>query len=74
MDTDVIGRTLLIFGAAIALAGAALLLAPRIPFIGRLPGDISIERDGFSVFFPLATMLLISIVLTIVVNVVLRLK
>lgn len=74
MDSDIIGRTLLIFGAVIALVGALVLLAPHIPFIGRLPGDISIERDGFSLFFPIATSIIISIVLTIVINLALRLK
>lgn len=74
MDTDLIGRSLLVLGGLIALVGLLFLLAPRVPFIGRLPGDISIERDGFSFFFPLATMLLVSLVLTVVLNVIVRLK
>jgi hypothetical protein len=49
-----------------------LLLAfgPSIPLIGRLPGDIRIERDNVRVFIPLGTMLLVSIVLTILFNVI----
>jgi hypothetical protein len=72
MDTDLIGRWLLILGAVVALIGLAFILLPRIPLIGRLPGDISIERDGFSFYFPLATALVISIILTIVINIVIR--
>lgn len=74
MDTDLIGRSLLVLDGLIALVGLLFLLAPRVPFIGRLPGDISIERDGFSFFFPLATMLLVSLILTVVLNVIVRLK
>lgn len=74
MDTDLIGRSLLVLGGLIALVGLLFLLAPRVPFIGRLPGDISIERDGFSFFFPLAIMLLVSLILTVVLNVIVRLK
>jgi hypothetical protein len=38
------------------------VLAPRIPFLGRLPGDITIEREGLRIYIPLATMLLVSVV------------
>lgn len=73
VDSEVIGRSLLILGAIIALLGLGVLLFSRMPFIGRLPGDISFQRDGFSFFFPLVTCILLSIVLTIVVNVAIRL-
>jgi len=64
---------LLIMGGTIALIGLILLLAPKIPLLGRLPGDIIIQREGFTCFFPLATMILVSIVLTILLNIVARL-
>jgi hypothetical protein len=73
MDTDVIGRSLLVFGALIALVGVGVLVFSRIPFLGRLPGDISFERDGFSFFFPVVACLILSVVLTIAVNVAIRL-
>ena len=73
MDADWIGRSLLILGVAIAAIGVAVLLLSRVPFIGRLPGDISFHRDGFSFFFPLATCIILSILLTIVLNVAIRL-
>jgi hypothetical protein len=63
-----IGRTLLIVGLFVAAVGMVLILAPRIPLLGKLPGDISFQRDGVTVVIPLATMLLISIILTIVLN------
>ena len=63
-----IGRTLLIVGLVVAAVGVVLILAPRIPLLGKLPGDVSFQRDGVTVVIPLATMLLISVILTIVLN------
>jgi Protein of unknown function (DUF2905) len=60
-----IGRALIAFGLLIALAGVVVLLAGRVPWIGRLPGDIHIERGNFTFYFPLATSLLLSVVLTL---------
>jgi uncharacterized protein HemY len=48
------------------LAGVVLLLVGRVPWIGRLPGDIHIQRGNFTFYFPLATSLLVSVVLTLV--------
>lgn len=56
-----------------ALIGIGVLAFSRIPFIGRLPGDISFERDGFSFLFPLVTCILLSIILTVTINVAIRL-
>lgn len=67
------GRMLLLFGLVIAFVGLILIFAPKIPLIGKLPGDIHIQRGGFSCFFPLATSILLSILLTIILNVVIRL-
>jgi len=69
-----IGRYLMIGGVVLFVVGGLVFLAAKfgLPF-GRLPGDIRIERDGFSFYFPLGSSILISIVLTIVINVVLRL-
>lgn len=72
MDTGFVGRSLLFFGLFLALIGGAILLLPRLPFIGRLPGDLSFEREGFSLYIPLATSLVISLLLTIALNVVIR--
>ncbi len=62
-----LGRMLLVLGAVIALVGLLLVVAERFPAlrIGRLPGDISVRRDGWSFYFPLGTSILISIVLSL---------
>jgi hypothetical protein len=65
-----IGKILVGFGLLIALVGVVLVLVGRVPWIGRLPGDIHIQRGGFTFYFPLATSLLLSLVLTLVLYVV----
>lgn len=64
----VLGKTLLGVAAILAVVGALLLLADRVPGlrIGRLPGDIVVERERYRFYFPLATSILLSIVLTFV--------
>ena len=49
----------------IALVGLSLLLMPKIPWLGKLPGDIYIRKEHFSFYFPLMTCLVISVVLTL---------
>ena len=61
-----IAKILIAFGLLIALAGVVLVLVGRVPWIGRLPGDIHIQRGNFTFYFPLATSLLLSVVLTLV--------
>jgi hypothetical protein len=63
-----LGRTLIALGAVVALLGVLLVVADRFPGlrIGKLPGDISIERENFRFYLPLGTSLLISIVLSLV--------
>lgn len=63
--TGQIGRLLLIVGLAIAAIGALLLLAPKVPWLGRLPGDIVFEGRRVKVYLPLATSLLLSLLLTL---------
>ncbi len=63
-----IGRYLILFGVAIIAIGAFLMLIGRFPGlkIGRLPGDIYIERDGWRFYFPLMTSILLSIILSFI--------
>ena len=68
-----IGKWLILFGVLLAIVGGAILLIGKVPWLGRLPGDIVIQRDNFSCLFPLATSLVLSLVLTVLLNVVLRL-
>ncbi len=59
-----IGRMLILLGLIIVVIGGVLLFSDRIPFIGKLPGDIRIERENFRFYFPLGTSILLSILLT----------
>jgi hypothetical protein len=69
MDSiDGLGRLLLIGGVMLAVVGLVLIVAPNIPFLGRLPGDIRIDNENVKVFVPLGTMLLLSLILTVVLN------
>ena len=61
-----IGRMLVVFGLLIAFVGLALMLVGRVPWLGRLPGDIHVQRGGWTFYFPLATSLLLSLVLTLI--------
>jgi len=63
-----LGRMLLLIGVTLVLLGGVLLLAGKVPFLGRLPGDIVIERKDFTFYFPLATSILLSIVLTLLLS------
>jgi hypothetical protein len=63
--TDV-GKLLVVFGLVIAAVGFLLILAGRVPWVGRLPGDIYVQRGNWTFYFPLATSLLISAVLTLI--------
>jgi DUF2905 family protein len=63
-----LGRSLIVFGAIAILVGLVLLVAPRIPWLGRLPGDILVRRDNFTLYFPLATGLIVSLVITLLLN------
>jgi len=58
-------KVLVLFGIVLALLGGLLLVVGRIPLLGRLPGDIVIERGNFTFYFPLATSILISVLLTL---------
>ena len=62
-----IGRLLLMGGIILAVLGVVLILAPNLPFIGR-PGDIRIDSDNVRVYLPLGTMLLVSLILTLLLN------
>ncbi len=68
-----LAKLLIVFGVIVIIIGGLLLLLGRVPFIGRLPGDITFSSGGFTCFFPLATSILLSIILTILLNVALRL-
>ena len=62
---DSFGKLLIMFGLILAAVGGVILLVGRVQFIGRLPGDIYIQRKNFTFYFPLATSILLSIILTL---------
>lgn len=66
MEIAQIGRALLVAGVLIVVVGLALTFADRVPLLGRLPGDLRFGGDRFVLYVPLATSLLLSLVLTAV--------
>ncbi len=74
MELSSLGKMIVLVGISLVIVGGLLWLLGRTGFpLGRLPGDIHIERDGFSCYVPLVTMLVLSIVLTILLNIIIRL-
>jgi hypothetical protein len=63
-----IGIILLVLGIIIATAGILVLFIDKIPYIGRLPGDINLYGKGWSFHFPIVTGIILSIILTIILN------
>ncbi|NOY45473.1 MAG: DUF2905 domain-containing protein [Deltaproteobacteria bacterium] len=61
-----LAKLLIGVGALLILAGALLLVVGKVPWLGRLPGDIVVERPGFRFYFPLGTSILLSVVLSLV--------
>jgi hypothetical protein len=60
-----LGKMLVFLGIFIILIGLLLMIGDKIPFVGRLPGDIIIRKEKFAFYFPLATCILISLILTL---------
>ena len=63
-----LGKLLIVLGSIALAAGAVLLLADRLPWLGRLPGDVVVRRGPVTFYFPLVTCLVLSVVLTILLN------
>jgi hypothetical protein len=61
-----LGKTLVIVGAATMVLGAILLISGKIPWIGRLPGDIIVQKKNFTFYFPIATSILLSLLFTLI--------
>jgi hypothetical protein len=62
---DTLGRGLVIAGVVIVVLGLALMFADKVPLVGRLPGDFTIRGDGWTVYAPIATSIVVSLVLTV---------
>jgi hypothetical protein len=76
VDLNVLGRWVLVLGIGLVVLGGVLMLFSRVPVLknlGNLPGDIRVESGNFSCFFPLTTMIILSLLLSLGLNIVLRL-
>jgi peptidoglycan biosynthesis protein MviN/MurJ (putative lipid II flippase) len=63
-----IAKFLILAGVILVLAGLAVMLVPKIPWIGRLPGDIDVKGKNFRIYFPIVTCIILSALLTILLN------
>ncbi len=59
------GKLLIVVGIVCILAGLLILYLPKTPFLGKLPGDINIEKENFKLYFPVTTSIVISIVISL---------
>ena len=73
-SVESLGKVLVGLGVLIAVIGAVLMLSPRLPWLGKLPGDISIEKEHFRLYIPLGTSILLSVVASLVLWVISHLK
>jgi len=60
------GKWLIILGLMVVAVGVIISFAPRIPWLGRLPGDILVKKENFTFYFPLATSILLSVILSLI--------
>jgi len=60
------GKILILFGTLLVILGAIFTFSGKIPYLGKLPGDIYIKKGSFSFYFPLTTCILISIILSLI--------
>ncbi|HOC45821.1 MAG: DUF2905 domain-containing protein [Syntrophorhabdaceae bacterium] len=63
------GKMLIVVGIILIVLGLAYTYGPKIPWLGKLPGDISIKKDNFAFYFPIATSIIISIILSIIFSI-----
>jgi len=61
-----LGKLLIVLGVIVIAVGGLLLFSGKIPWIGRLPGDILIQKKNYTFYFPLATSIIISLIITLV--------
>ena len=72
MNFDDLGKWLMLAGVALVLLGGLMWLLGRIPFFGNLPGDIRIQTQNVSCFIPIVSMIILSVVATIILNIIIR--
>ena len=62
------GRILVLIGAVLLVVGLLVMFADRVPFLGKLPGDVVVRKKNFTFYFPIVTSILVSLVLTLVLS------
>ncbi|MFC1540753.1 DUF2905 domain-containing protein [Candidatus Margulisiibacteriota bacterium] len=70
MAAESLGRLILYIGIVLVLIGGFFILMAKVPWFGRLPGDIVYRREGMTIFIPVTTMVLVSVILTLLMNIV----
>jgi len=65
---EMTGKTLIIFGLVLIGLGLLFVFLPKIPYLGKLPGDIYVRKNNFTFYFPLATSILISIIISLIIR------
>jgi len=71
---DVIGRSFVLLGIVLVVVGFVLSTAPSVPWLGKLPGDLRFDWSGFRVYLPLTTSLLLSVVLSLLLQLLSKLR
>ena len=72
MNFSELGKWLILAGLGVAALGGVMWLLGHIPFLGNLPGDVHLQTQNFSCFFPIVSMIVLSILATIILNIVIR--
>ena len=67
-DLSSLGKLLLVFAVVLGVVGLLLIIMGYVPFLGKLPGDLVVRRGGVTFFFPIATSIILSVVLTALIN------
>jgi len=61
------GKILIIFGGTLILLGVIFIFIPKVPYLGKLPGDIYIKKENFNFYFPLTSCLIISFIVSFII-------
>jgi hypothetical protein len=67
-----IGKLLIVAGIVLLIVGLFIVFSPRIPFLGKLPGDIMVKRENFTFYFPLASSILVSVLISLILYLIRR--
>jgi len=70
MAVESLGRTLIYIGIVLVLVGGFFFLVAKVPWFGKLPGDFTFQREGLTIYIPLVTMILLSLILTLLLNII----